>query len=554
MIANEVHPCGVAVNPATKTIYWATFGSVQTDPHVAGTIRAVKLNPDGSPILPAATLFSEGDAGPSGVAIDPSAGKIYWTNQVSGAVRYGNLDGTGAAQDFSTGIVEANPIGVALDVSAGTIYWTNLASNAIRRAPIADPTAAESIHYPTHPGTPDGAVNGPFGIAIDTVGGRFYWANVNAGTIWSASVDGSSPPAQLGILPDGSNPPYGLSPNFPVILRAPSGMAPPVISGDVGVGLDCSTGTWAPDDLAAFLYRSPHGFAYQWKRNGGDITGATESHYAVSQSGSYTCRVTAANHAGEGAPQTSAALTIGINVPLRKYYDADADGTWDPTESAISGWKMQVDGVATYLTPSTVFLDPGSHVVRELAPSQSNWLATAGTSRTVSEDGPVEFGNLCIGAGGAQDTGFWKKKAGAAIFDKPAGDLAAMVGLNLRTETGGPFDPANYTSFANWIGKASSTNMAYSLSAQLAAMTLNVRHGMVSGGRLIQAPGTTSANSKGFATVSALLTEANAELGLHGLTKSSPFRAYQTALQDALSRANTNKNFVQTTACAFTFR
>ena len=97
--------------------------------------------------------------------------------------------------------------------------------------------------------------------------------------------------------------------------------------------------------------------------------------------------------------------------------------------------------------------------------------------------------------------------------------------------------------------------MAYQLSAQFAAMTLNVRKGMVTGDRLIRAPGATSANSRGFATVSALLNEANTELGAHGLTKSgSPFRAYQAALQDALAKANTNKTFVQPTPCAFSFQ
>ena len=111
IITNEDGACGVAVDPATDTIYWATFG--------AGTIRALKL--DGS-TLPD-TLFT-GESGPSGVAIDPAGSRIYWTNQLSNAVRFGNLDGSGTAQNFSTG--ESNPLGVALDVEAGTIYWTNL--------------------------------------------------------------------------------------------------------------------------------------------------------------------------------------------------------------------------------------------------------------------------------------------------------------------------------------------------------------------------------------------------------------------------------------------
>ena len=96
--------------------------------------------------------------------------------------------------------------------------------------------------------------------------------------------------------------------------------------------------------------------------------------------------------------------------------------------------------------------------------------------------------------------------------------------------------------------------MAYFLSAQLAAMKLNVLNGKVDGARLIYAPGANSANAAGFATVNAVVTEANTELGLHGLTKSgSPFRAYQSALGDALFNANEKSTFVQSSPCSFSF-
>jgi hypothetical protein len=96
--------------------------------------------------------------------------------------------------------------------------------------------------------------------------------------------------------------------------------------------------------------------------------------------------------------------------------------------------------------------------------------------------------------------------------------------------------------------------MAYMLSAQLTAMELNVFNGNVNGGGLIYAPGATSANALGFASVNAVMAEANAELGLHGLTLSdSPYRAYQEALKNAMDNANNNKTFVQSMPCAFTF-
>ena len=63
------------------------------------------------------------------------------------------------------------------------------------------------------------------------------------------------------------------------------------------------------------------------------------------------------------------------------------------------------------------------------------------------------------------------------------------------------------------------------------------------------APGTTSANALGFASVNAVMTEANTELGLHADTTSGSaldaFRSYQEALKNALDRANNNLNFLQ---------
>jgi hypothetical protein len=75
---------------------------------------------------------------------------------------------------------------------------------------------------------------------------------------------------------------------------------------------------------------------------------------------------------------------------------------------------------------------------------------------------------------------------------------------------------------------------------------LNVRFGFVSPTALIYAPGTTSANGLGFATVGAIMTEANTDLASNGLTvTSNAIRTHQEALKNALDKANNNLNFVQ---------
>jgi hypothetical protein len=240
-----------------------------------------------------------------------------------------------------------------------------------------------------------------------------------------------------------------------------------------------------------------------------------------------------------------------------KFYDKNANGINDDGQ-LITGWKVRIIDGIDYIryTPVSIIVDPGSYIVTEFAPLETNWMATTPNPVTVSlEPGDcqtVVFGNLCLGPGGGLTLGFWSNKNGQKLFG--ADDLALMVSLNLRNADGSAFDPASYSAFRTWLLSASATNMAYMLSAQLAAMELNVLNGNVNGNALIYAPGTASANPLGFATVNAVMAEANAELGLHGLTLAgSPYRAYQEALKKALDLANNNCTFVQPAPCPFTF-
>jgi hypothetical protein len=245
-------------------------------------------------------------------------------------------------------------------------------------------------------------------------------------------------------------------------------------------------------------------------------------------------------------------------IEVVKFYDANANGLNDDGQE-ITGWKVRIQDDIDYIrfTPVDILVDPNdTYTVTEFAPIETNWMAT--TPNPVQfyllegEDHSVEFGNLCVGAGGGLTLGFWSNKNGQALFGSD--DLALMVSLNLRNANGSNFDPANYAQFRTWLLGATATNMANMLSAQLAAMELNVNNGKVNSASLIYAPGSSSANSLGFATVSALMAETNTSLGANGSTiASGAVRTYQEALKNALDRANNNLNFVQATPCVFTF-
>ncbi|MGE5186943.1 MAG: hypothetical protein ACM31C_33055, partial [Acidobacteriota bacterium] len=169
----------------------------------------------------------------------------------------------------------------------------------------------------------------------------------------------------------------------------------------------------------------------------------------------------------------------------------------------------------------------------------------------------LDFGNVCLGAGGGKTLGFWTNKNGETLFkgtDSGAASLAMLVGLNLVNAGGIPFDPTTYAQVKTWFNNATATNMAYMLSAQLAAMELSVQKGVVDGAALVYAPGVTGASALGFISVTALMAEANTQLGLDGNTPSGdPNRAYQETVKNALDHANNNLTFLQATACAIDF-
>jgi len=264
-----------------------------------------------------------------------------------------------------------------------------------------------------------------------------------------------------------------------------------------------------------------------------------------------------------------------------KYYDANTNGQLDAGEAGLANWPINYgDGSTTssVLTDAdgefAVTLDPGTYTFAERQ-GGGTWVQTGNSVDQSSGTGDVtlnadmtyevaldagesasglNFGNVCLGDGGGRTLGFWSNKNGQKLIG--ADDLALLAGLNLVKEDGTAFNPATKAQVSAWLLDASAKNMAYMLSAQLAAMALNVHNGLVDGGALVYAPGTTSANAAGFATVADLMAEANAELGLHPTAVSGDaWRAYQTALKDALDNANNNRTFVQADAstCAAPF-
>ncbi|HEY5944545.1 MAG TPA: SdrD B-like domain-containing protein, partial [Kofleriaceae bacterium] len=255
-----------------------------------------------------------------------------------------------------------------------------------------------------------------------------------------------------------------------------------------------------------------------------------------------------------------------------KFYDANVNGLFDPDEDGVDGWEFLLtkdgDGLQTATSGSTgnfefSSVSEGDFTLCEnysvgswhqTTPVANGGCFTVHVPSDEAQSCEFDFGNVCLGAGGGHTIGFWSNRNGQIAFNLGSSSLARLVGLNLVNANGTAFDPSSYTAYKNWLNKATATNMAYMLSAQLSAMALNVQKGYVDPDALVYAPGTTTANALGYTTIDALLVEANTELGLHPLTLyGSAYRSYQEALKNALNNANTNTAFVQPGACSISF-
>lgn len=258
------------------------------------------------------------------------------------------------------------------------------------------------------------------------------------------------------------------------------------------------------------------------------------------------------------------------SVAITSFYDANANGVPDQGDQDMLGWMFRVFGHDNLQimkkTPNYTHVLHGAYTAIAGNAVEPNWVHTTPVKVDfVSEHNdygdvvtPVAFGNVCLGQGGANTMIYWSNKTGQGSIN--TGDLAFLSSLYLRNAKGADYNPTTNKAVSTWGLNASTTNMAYMLSAQLTAMQLNVRHNLVDGNAWVHAPalsvfGTVAGlNGLGFIRVNDLMTAAGAEIEAHGFVNSaSPYRAFQEALNGALDDANNNRTFVQSQPCGFSF-
>ena len=160
----------------------------------------------------------------------------------------------------------------------------------------------------------DGSVNNNIGWGQGAVNNNIGWGNSQL-TSWSGATD-----------IDGGN--------------APSNTVAPAITGTAQEGqtLTCSTGTWTGSPTPTY--------AYQWKRNGSNITSATSSTYTLVTADvgqSITCTVTATNFVGSASANSNTITPISaFSFLLDTYSGAAAAYSLRKLRSAYSGSAIRV--------------------------------------------------------------------------------------------------------------------------------------------------------------------------------------------------------------------
>ena len=156
--------------PAAPQLYWVDEEAQK----IQRTIRE-----DGAQSVDDLVTSAQGLNMPGSIALDPLAGKMYWTDDGAGAIRRANRDGSNV-ENVKAGL--RDPVGIALDLDAGYLYWADRHWGAIYRGRLQDigNLTAETLL---------GGLDKPYQIALDTANGHIYWTERGGSKIRRADLN-----------------------------------------------------------------------------------------------------------------------------------------------------------------------------------------------------------------------------------------------------------------------------------------------------------------------------------------------------------------------------
>lgn len=272
------------------------------------------------------------------------------------------------------------------------------------------------------------------------------------------------------------------------------------------------------------------------------------------------------------------------DLNVYKFYDANANGEWDPDEIPLFGWAMTASNGngfnSTQLTQSpdgltgwtglSVADNPyqvlegtaggtwhQSAAIINNVPSVTPTNPVTGLNLAVGETTTVEFGNYCDCKSGGKPKSWWVTDSGKTKVNDGSTmnpEFNALNQLNLRSGSGSPWNlnttttsqATNWTILVNWLNNTSTTNSAYALSRQLAILRLNLDAGYVSGANFYKPSG---------GTINELRDLANSSLGANANPAAGSLaRAEQELLTTWITAINSGTaTVIKPTPCKFAF-
>lgn len=265
------------------------------------------------------------------------------------------------------------------------------------------------------------------------------------------------------------------------------------------------------------------------------------------------------------------------NLEVFKYYDGNGNGAYDAGELPLADWPMTISpsgSPATQLTSQMGLaiwtnLSQGTYSVQEGEPTEpSSWFNSDPGPNPTELDGDlvttpvaiptfvargsyvqIDFGNFCLAPSGGFTKGFWHNQNGHAAMNDGGTiepELAMLRAEPLWDADGNAFDPTTFEQLSAWLtNESNAKNMANMLSAQYAAMLLNVEAGFVDPNDFYIPYG---------GTIGDLLGDAHDALEADGYTpEGDPNRALQAELKTWLDELNNGAEVIPAVPCSYSF-
>lgn len=417
-----------AAASASESIYWTSNESIEQ-----GTVGST------TDVPAAKVLYEKLGSTAAGLALDPAASTLFWSEPGPGDILSGAIaPATPATSGTSLVTGDATADGVGLNAGAKTpaLYWSVPANEEILTASLtgSGPTAVVT-------GAEEAA-----GIAIDPTTNKVYWANLN-GEILAAPLSGTP---TIETLYEGLNAPEGVAVDASNQTIYWTEYGAEAIVGAPLAGKGTKQTLYTNQESASAIAVDPGTNDLYWGAEGEVVVGSTAGEATVKAAKLYTSDGASAGIALLDPPVSAAKPTITGTAAIGSTLTCAA--TWDADLPESQLYRAPVSASTTYKwfhdgteikeqTKSTLALKEGGEITCEA-------IATNAAGSTTSEKSavtavPVPAPTVSISAPTSAETTFYLNETVATKFSCKEG--AGGTGIASCVDSNGTKGTASST-------------------------------------------------------------------------------------------------------------